>query len=429
MDEDQKKDVSVFRFSIIHDFVGGIRLERGDQERLIREKCDRKWVIPHSNKTRIGRGCIFRWIKLYNESNGKLESLFPRTRNDKGKCRAIDEETTLSLLRLRKEMLSTPVPHLLGIARKRGIVPADINLNLTTTYRLFHEHNLMDKKSLKPVDRRKFEAEYPNDMWQSDVMHGPKLLVDNKNRKTYLLFFVDDHSRLIPHGEFYTSEAVVSFIDAFEQALLKRGLPRKLYVDNGAAYRSKQLEYTCASLGICLIHARPYSPQGKGKAERFVRTVRTEFLPYTQGTTMKQINQEFAKWIEETYHRRNHTSTGESPFKRFTSQLECIRTAPDDLKDHFRKTVRRRVNKDRTITVENRLFEAPVELIGKQVEVLFHLKHPENAEVKWKGKSYGILSQVDLNVNWRVKRNKNNQVELSNDKTSPESGKLWEECR
>jgi len=427
MDLDQKKDVAVFRYGVINDFVGGIKLERGEQERLIREKCDRKWVIPHSNKTRIGRGCIFRWIKLYDESNSKLESLFPRSRRDKGKCRAIDEETTLSLLRLRKKNLETPVPHLLAGAKKEGIVPADIKLNLTTTYRLFHEHNLMDKKSSKPVDRRKFEAELPNDIWQSDVMHGPKLLVGDRNRKTYLIFFIDDHSRLIPHGEFYTSEALVPFIDAFEQALLKRGLPRKLYVDNGAAYRSKQLEYTCASLGIHLIHARPYMPQGKGKAERFVKTVRTEFLPYFEGKTMAEINIAFTEWIEETYHTRKHSATGQSPFKRFTSQLECIRTAPGNLKDHFRKTARRRVNKDRTITVENRLFEAPVELIGKRVEVLFHRECPEKVEIKWKEKSYGMLSQVDLNVNCRVKRNKNNQVELSGNKTIPKSGKLWEE--
>jgi len=427
MDLDQKKDVAVFRYGVINDFVGGIKLERGVQERLIREKCDRKWVIPHSNKSRIGRGCIFRWIKLYDQSNGKLESLFPRSRRDKGKCRAIDEETTLSLLRLRKEKLETPVPHLLARAKKEGLVPADMNLNLTTTYRLFHEHNLMDKKSSKPVDRRKFEAELPNDIWQSDVMHGPKMLVGDKNRKTYLIFFIDDHSRLIPHGEFYTSEAIVPFINAFEQALLKRGRPRKLYVDNGAAYRSKQLEYTCASLGIHLIHARPYMPQGKGKAERLVKTVRTEFLPYFEGKTMEEINKAFTQWIEETYHIRKHSATGQSPFKRFTSQLECIRTAPGNLKDHFRKTARRRVNKDRTITVENRLFEAPVELIGKRVEVLFHRESSEKVEIKWKEKSYGILNQVDLNVNCRVKRNKNNQVELAGNKTVPKSGKLWEE--
>jgi hypothetical protein len=49
-------------------------------------------------------------------------------------------------------------------------------------------------------------------------------------KKSYLIAFINDHSRLIPHGEFYLSEKLTSFLDAFEKTLLKRGLPKKLYV-------------------------------------------------------------------------------------------------------------------------------------------------------------------------------------------------------
>jgi transposase InsO family protein len=103
----------------------------------------------------------------------------------------------------------------------------------------------------------------PNDIWQSDVMHGPFVFVNSRRRKAYLIAFIDDHSRLVPYGGFYLSENLAAFLDAFEKALLKRGLPRKLYVDNGSAFRSKQLEHICASLGIALIHSKPYQPQGK----------------------------------------------------------------------------------------------------------------------------------------------------------------------
>jgi putative transposase len=119
----------------------------------------------------------------------------------------------------------------------------------------------------KPTDRRKFEAELPNDLWQSDVMHGPKVHVDGKRRKTYLIAVIDDHSRLICHGQFYLSEKLACYLQALEQALLKRGLPRKLYVDNGPAFRSRHLEQVTASLGIALIHSKPYKPQGRGKID------------------------------------------------------------------------------------------------------------------------------------------------------------------
>jgi transposase InsO family protein len=115
-----------------------------------------------------------------------------------------------------------------------------------------------------PRDRRKFEAELPNDLWQSDVMHGPMVDVDGRMRKSYLIAFIDDHSRLVPYGGFYLSEGLPSYLDALKWALLKRGLCRKLYVDNGPAFRSKHLEYICACLGIALIHSKPYTPQGRG---------------------------------------------------------------------------------------------------------------------------------------------------------------------
>jgi len=62
-------------------------------------------------------------------------------------------------------------------------------------------------------------------------MHGPKVEVDGKLRKSFLFAFIDDHSRLIPHAQFYLRENLESFLDCFMKALEKRGLPRKLYVD------------------------------------------------------------------------------------------------------------------------------------------------------------------------------------------------------
>jgi putative transposase len=299
-------------------------------------------------------------------------------------------------------------------------------LSQTTVYRFLHRNTLMKRETPDCSDRRRFEAESPNDLWQSDVMHGPLLFCGGKRRKSYLIAFIDDHSRLIPHAGFYPSEGLTSFMDCFSQALRKRGLPRKLYVDNGAAFRSRQLEFTTASLAIALIHAKPYQPQGKGKIERFFKTIRTQFLPFFKGDTLDEINHAFTLWLEEHYHQRVHSSTGQSPFTRFTSKMECLRNAPDNLSDYFRKTVRRRVNKDRSLVVDKRLFEAPVALIGRRVEVLYHEQTPEQVEVRCDGTSYGLLRQLDVHVNSRVRRDKNNQIELAEPIAASSSGKLWE---
>ena len=424
MTEEQKNEVAVFRFGVIAEFVGATRLDFGEQETLLKQKCARKWQIPCSGRTRLSRSTLLRWIGCYNASGGDLESLYPKGRQDNGKTRALDEETGLALLNLRRQLPRVPVTELIRIMRERQLVTSGMHLSQSTAYRFLHQHQLMDNAQKVPQDRRKFEAELPNDLWQSDVMHGPLLQCGDKRRKAYLIAFIDDHSRLIPHARFYPSEALAPFMEAFEIALRKRGLPRKLYVDNGAAFRSRQLESTTAALGIALIHAKPYQPQGKGKIERFFKTVRSQFLSTFTGTSFDEINAAFAQWLER-YHQRSHGSTSQSPFKRFTANMHCLRATPENLMDYFRKTARRRVNKDRSVVVDKRLFEAPVALIGKRVEIRYHEESPEQAEIFSDGQSYGLLHLVDLHVNSRVKRDKNGQVELSGERDC-QGGQLWE---
>lgn len=428
MNEEQQKEVATFRFGVIHDLVGGAMLQSGEKERLIREKCARKWSIPFSNRTRIGRSTIIRWTKAYQDAGGKLEALYPAVRSDRGRSRSLSDETEAALICLRREKPLATVREIIGEMKRRGLASPDVELNPAAVYRFFHAYGLMKAAAPIPEDRRKFEAELPNDLWQSDCMHGPMVdLSEKKKRKAYLLAFIDDHSRIIPHGAFYPTEGMASFLTALEIAFLTRGLPRRLYTDNGPAFRSKHLEQVCASLGVALIHARPYKPQGKGKIERFFRTVRGDFLPGFRGRTLDELNEAFDLWLQHVYHQRVHSGTGQTPFARFTARMECLRPAPQDLLDHFRQTVKRKVAKDRTISLNGRIFEAPVALIGKQVDVLYHDHEPDLAEVRLNRKSYGRLRPVDLHVNARVKRDKNHNITLEENHNASlyRGGELW----
>jgi len=410
MDEELKKRVAVFRFGVIADFVGGTELERGETERLMKEKCARKWLIPGSARTSIGESTIKEWITRYRKSGNKLESLYPRDRSDRGKSRAIDEETRMGLIALRKEMPEISLPIFMGEAKDRNIILPGTDLTYSCLYRLFLAEGLLEKPVSALQDRRRFEAEHPNDLWQSDVMHGPYVTVEGKQRKTYLIGFLDDMSRLALQGEFYLHERLGCFLDGFRKALLMRGIPRKLYVDNGSAFRSHHLEHTCASLGIVLLHSRPYQPQGRGKVERWFRTVREQFLSVQEITTLDALNKAFSRWMI-TYNERSHRITGETPLKRFMGKVECLRPAPKDLEDHFRKAVKRTVAKDRTIALDGRLYEAPVELIGRQVTLLYHEHDPARVEIASSGQTFGFAAPVDVHVNCRVRRGRDN-IEL-----------------
>jgi len=405
MTEEMKQRVAVFRFGIIADFVSGGQLQWGETERLMQEKCARRWLIPGSVRTRISESTIKEWIARYKLGGNKLEALYPQDRCDRGKPRAIDPETAQGVIALRKEMPAVLLPTLMQEAQQRKIILPGREVTYSALYRLLNAEGLLQKIPGDPQDRRRFEAENPNDLWQSDIMHGPYVTVENKQRKTYLLCFLDDMSRLVCHAEFHLHERLECFLDSFRQALLKRGIPRKLYVDNGSAFRSHHLEHTCASLGIVLIHSKPYQPEGRGKVERWFRGAREQFLSVQKITTLEALNESLRQWID-SYNNRVHSITKEEPLKRFTRNIECVRPAPKDLEDHFRKVAKRTVAKDRTIALEGRLYEVPVGLIGKRVILLYHKHDPARMEIVHDGKTYGFAVMLDVNVNYRVKRDK-----------------------
>ena len=401
MDDDVKKAIAIFRFGVIADLVGR-KLSRGEKEKLLREKASYHWEIPRSGRSYVSRSTILSWLRAYEKSGRRLQSLTPNERSDKGKARALDEETASLLLTLKREQPALSLPVLMKEARKRGVLRERPRVSYGCVYRLFKREGV--ENEAPPVDRRRFEAELPNDLWQSDALHGPKLLVDGKLRKGYLFAFIDDMSRIIPHAEFYLHERLPSYLDALMKALAKRGLPRKLYVDNGSAFRSQLLQHACASLGIALIHSKPYQPEGRGKIERWFRTVRGQFLAtLPDGITLPELNDRLQVWIG-TYHQTVHGSTKERPLARYLAHLHLMREAPKDLGAYFRMRVVRKVDKDRTVSLGGRIYEAPVELIGKMVTLLYHEKDPARVEVFYNNTSSGMLVPLDLAVNYRIRR-------------------------
>ena len=109
----------------------------------------------------------------------------------------------------------------------------------------------------------------------------------------------------MPYCAFALSENTQAFLPVFKQAILRRGIPQRLYVDNGANYRSQQLALVCAKLGIALIHARPYQPQGKGKMERCFAPCAPSCctrLSAADTASLEALNRRLWAWVEGEYH-------------------------------------------------------------------------------------------------------------------------------
>ena len=405
MDKDKREKVALFRFGVISRLLW-VKEDERRQEALLREITSTAWEIPFSKRTALGRSTVLDWLKKYRDSGNKIESLEPQQRSDKGKARSLDEETEQTLVRLKTELKGASLPVILRVARERKLLPPDFHASVQSLYRLFQRRGLNEPQELKP-DLRRYETELPNDIWQSDCMHGPPVIVEGKVRKSFLFAFLDDHSRLIPHGEFYLQENLKNLTDCLIKALSKRGLPRKIYLDNGPSFRSHQLAHATASLGISLIHCTPYRPEGKGKIERWFKSLRMQFLPLLSSSlSLADLNEQLEQWCDQTYHRTVHGTTKETPWDRYTRHLHLLRAAPKNLSDFFRTRVRRKVDRDRTVTLDGRIYEGPVELIEKNVNLLYHEDDPQRIEIFYQDQSYGFLVPLDPHINARVKRKK-----------------------
>jgi putative transposase len=193
MDREKKEKIAVFRFGVIFPLVEkDLHQYWGEKERILRELVSKEWEIPFSTRTYISKATILAWVKRYEDGGRKIEALFPERRGDKGRMRSITDEQIDALMQLRNEHPKLSTPRLVEIAQGNGVFPAGKEVSMASIYRLMKMRKAQRVKV--ESDMRKFEVQMPNDLWQSDCMHGPKVLHGGKLRKTYLFAIIDDHS-------------------------------------------------------------------------------------------------------------------------------------------------------------------------------------------------------------------------------------------
>ena len=411
-EEDRKLKVATFRFGIIADFVNGTKLDYGVKQRLLDNKIDNVYEIPFSNQQRVARSTILKWVNDYKREGFRLEGLYPKSRKDKGEIKSIPTHVKLAIKELKKDNPALTLPTIITTLKHRKLIAADEKISVSSLYRYWNKEELHSINTTA-VDKRLFEASQPNEIWQSDVMYGPFVRTETggKNKQSYLIAIIDDHSRLIIHAAFYLAETRENFLDCLRIAILKRGLPQTLYIDNGSCFRALHLEQVTAQLGVAIKHSRPYTPQGRGKIERWFRYVRESYIQVLRlkestavAPKLDFLNQSFSDWVDE-YNNRVHSSTKQTPLKRYQSGIDYVKPAPSDLLNYFRQIEYRRVKKDRTVRLMCGIFEVPVGLIDRQVELRFHPEDLSNIEIFFDGKSYGLASVVNPNINAKIGRN------------------------
>jgi putative transposase len=369
--------LALFRLSVLGPLASRDHLERGELKQIIRELASKTYQIPGSKRTHLSPQIIERWYYLWER--GGIAALEPKIRCDKNDTQ-LSEAVQSALLAIKQDNPARSLNTLISMLEKQGIV-AKGKLARATVHRFLQRLNLSKRTiaDAPTIERRSFVATYSGDLWQGDVLHGPQISTPNGMRKTYLVSLLDDASRLITHCAFCLGETAIDIEGVLKDAVLKRGIPKKLIVDNGAAYKSGSLQSICARLQIRLIYCPAREPQAKGKLERYHRFFREMFLNEMDSKSIQNLadlNARLWVWIETIYHQRPHGGLENkiTPLERWRQDLIHIRQlGPQALMidDLFYHRISRFVRKDGTVAWNGKLFEVPYELSGKTIHLVF----------------------------------------------------------
>ena len=417
--QDRTEEIALFRYGLIADLTHREAGEKGLYA-LLAEKAAKSYAIPGSRRTRVATETMRDWLRDWKR--GGFDALRPKPRSDQGQARALPQPLADLLCSMKEENPALSVSLIIAAAMERGAVPEDLVLAPATVHRHLSRQGLMERRPDQPTsnDRRHFAFEAAGELWMSDVMHGPAVVTEGRRKhKSYLIALLDDATRMIPYAAFALSENTAAFLPVFEQALMRRGIPKRLYVDNGSVYRSRHLELVCAKLGITLIHSRPYVPQGRGKMERWFRTVRLQLLPTLKPddtSSLAALNRRLWAFVEGEYHHRPHKGLdGQTPLDRWLMASADVRLPGRDidLPQLFLFEEKRKVAKDRTVSLRGVLFEVDATLVGETVMLRFDPAHPRRPVEVWhKGRKIEHARPVDAYANCFVTRDHASKVPL-----------------
>lgn len=398
--------VGLFYYQIVDELMSA---PPGKLTEKVRELAQRQFhdavnkrIVTFSERT------LFRLYKKYREAG--FEGLMPKPRSDKGTHPSLDPQVIRDILELKKELPARSAAKIITMLTLAGKIEED-SLTPRTVNRILNQYGYT-RQVLSRASRAyiKHEKEHINQMWQGDVMSacyipcGP----GGETKLAYLVGFIDDCSRRCVHAEFYFDATLPRVEDVLKKALTKFGVPLSAYLDNGKVYVSEQFKLLCARLGIRLRYSTPFQPSGKGKIEKFWQFVQNSFLPEVKKhkvASLGELNDLFFAWLKTEYNDRPHASLEDngkllSPAQRWQkdirSGIQLRYLSPLQLDEVFLHEVKRTVDKYGVIPFEGNTYEAPAELVLKEVTVRYNPFHLDNLHIYHNGIYFGTARVIDL---------------------------------
>lgn len=395
--DDWRHEEALFRYGLISPALDA-RLSPTERGVLVRSLALRLHAHPSGELRSVARTTIDDWIRAYRR--GGFAALVPKQRASVPRTPSALLEQAVALRRENPQRTCAQIRRIIAEANA-GRAPSQ-----STIERHLRRAGLSRAALLGEREAfGRFEADTPNELWVADCLHGPVI----EGKRAILIAVLDDHSRLVVAARFAHAESTVRLEAVLRHAFQARGVPAGLYCDNGQIFTSRQLGRICAVLGVRLIHSTPGRPEGRGKVERFFRTLRDGLLVELHSAReppgLKELERLLQAWLERVYHRRVHTETGQTPLERYGQFAPRRPTAPQ-LRDAFMWQETRIVTKTAAVSLQGNRYEVDEALRGRQVQLRFDPFDLQRIEVYYAGQPFGeaIPHQIGRHVHPHAKQ-------------------------
>ena len=410
MEKDIRERIALKRYQIISPVLAE---PARAQNEYFRKKAQQEHDFPRYGLKTFSVSTFKSWLKKYRKHG--FEGLKPKNRSDAGRPRRI-EALTLKAIEIKcKAYPYFTVQKLYEDLRHQNLL-GNPPVHYNTLLRLIKDNRWLDVNKRCDV-RKAYEVDNVNDLWVCDFMHGPPVTANNRLAKAILCAIIDDHSRMVVGYGFNTSETISALTVVLKEAFMAYGIPKRLYVDNGASFSSEFLTRSCALAGISLIHSKPYDSPSRGKVERLFRTIRERFLTGVKpGISLEDLNQAFWLWLQQDYHHKLHAGIGQRPLDRYNGSVEKVpirRLTKTELDEIFLIRHERVVNNDATISFKGCLYEVPAAYIRHKIEIRHPVDDPKALYLYDNDVRVGQIKLVDKKENARTFRPKKIPTTLS----------------
>jgi putative transposase len=368
-------EIAAFRHRLL---AAAIEAEGDGVAAALREAAATPHRHPDGREVRVSLSTLWSWLAAHRR--GGLLALQPNRRKDRATLRAFPEAILAYAVRLRRENPERSTRTVIDIMVREHLVQRGQVARSTLDRHLDRVGSSRRRRgTLAKATFRLIATQAPMELVVGDFHHGPYVRVgpDDEVKRGLFLGFIDHYSRLIVEGRYYLTEDFAALRFGFRQLLAVHGLPLKLYLDNGSAFHAIRFHAACDSLGIQLLHSKPYVAESRGVIERFNRTIKEQFESEvrTRETlpTLDELNAWLQAWLSERYHREVHAMTDQSPVERFSREAAgrpapSLKTVEEFLRLRETRTVHRKLS---TVEVAGTRFAVSPTLRGRKVQVLY----------------------------------------------------------